>query len=189
MLVIVLEMGSAAGGLVRWAGRRHDDDRADATSGSSPPELADVVFRALHDGEQVALGLDRPLAVTDAAGATGPGLAELAYVLGELGTWRPWTTVSTSLAQWRANTSILAWQAVPAAGAAGAAGVSAPAAADGFFRQFRAATSHATAEDARRAAPPGPVVNLAAAAARQAGLFVDPSELTTPPVSIPVPAP
>src|SRR5579859_2578785 len=61
MLVIAIETGSGAP--ARWAGRRHDDDRPDATSGASPAELFDAVFHALHDGEQVALGLDCPLTV------------------------------------------------------------------------------------------------------------------------------
>jgi hypothetical protein len=202
MLVIAIETSS--GEPPRWAGRRHDDDRPDATSGTSPAELFDAVFHALHDGEQVALGLDCPLTVPapadhdpaaadhdpaaadhdPAAAADGPaggpgegaGLADLGYLLGELGNWRPWTTVSTSLARWKANTSILVWQAVPAPGEGA---VPASAAADSFFRQLPAA-GHA---EEKRA---GPLVNLAAATARRAGLFVDPSELAEPAVSITV---
>jgi hypothetical protein len=217
MLVIAMETGSLPGGRVRWAGRRHDDDRPDACSGVSPAELFDAVFHALHDGEQVALGLDCALTMPVApdqdpasasanagtnAGATAnagtdagtgtdalvtlagpaasrPGLTELGYLLGELGTWRPWTTVSTSLARWKANTSILVWQAVPAPGTGA---VTASAAADSFFRQLPAADRAAEpAEEAN-----GTVVNLAAAAARRAGLFVDPSELARSTVSITV---
>jgi len=177
MLVIAIETGS--GEPARWAGRRHDDDRPDATSGASPAELFDAVFHALHDGEQVALGLDCPLTVpapTDQDPAAA-GLADLGYLLGELGTWRPWTTVSTSLARWKANTSILVWQAVPAPGQGA---VPASAAADSFFRQLPAVAGHAEEKTA------GPLVNLAAAAARRAGLFVDPSELAEPAVSITV---
>ena len=195
MLVIVMETGSRPDGRLRWAGRRHDDDRPDASSGSSSAELFDAVFHALHDGEQVALGFDCPLTMPVASGqdpasadadtlvtlaepaAGRPGLAELGHLLGELGTWRPWTTVSTSLARWKANTSILVWQAVPAPGSAG---VAAGAAADSFFREFPAATEDATATGA------GTVLNLAAAAARRAGLFVDASELDQPTVSITV---
>ncbi len=197
MLVIVMETGSRPDGRLRWAGRRHDDDRPDASSGSSSAELFDAVFHALHDGEQVALGFDCALTmpappgqgpasapadadalVTLAEPAAGrPGLAELGHLLGELGTWRPWTTVSTSLARWKANTSILVWQAVPAPGSAG---VAAGAAADSFFREFPAATEDATDTGA------GTVLNLAAAAARRAGLFVDASELGRPTVSITV---
>jgi hypothetical protein len=184
MLVIAME--TAPDGHVRWAGRRHDDDRPDASSGVSPSELFDAVFHALHDGEQVALGFDcaltmpvlpdqDPVTALAASAASRPGLAELGYLLGELGNWRPWTTVSTSLARWKANTSILVWQAVPAPGANA---VTASAAADSFFRQFPA-TGRATD-------PAGTVVNLAAAAARRAGLFVDPSELAQPTVSITV---
>ena len=184
MLVIAME--TEPGGRVRWSGRRHDDDRPDATAGASPAELFDAVFHALHDGEQVALGLDCALTLPAApdqasagdlaeAAANQPGLAELGYLLGELGNWRPWTTVSTSLARWKANTSILVWQAVPAPGAGP---VTATAATDSFFRQLPAAQK---ADEAN-----GTVVNLAAATARRAGLFVDPSELAQPTVSITV---
>ena len=215
MLVIAMETGSLPGGRVRWAGRRHDDDRLDASSGVSPSELFDAVFHALHDGEQVALGLDCALTIpvapdqdrasaSDDAAASRPGLAELGYLLGELGTWRPWTTVSTSLARWKANTSILVWQAVPAPGAGA---VTASTAVDSFFHQLPAATARATdpaketepaketdpakeTEPAKETDPAeeanGTVVNLAAAAARRAGLFVDPSELAQPTVSITV---
>src|SRR5579859_2417183 len=100
MLVIAIETGSGAS--ARWAGRRHDDDWPDATSGASPAELFDAVFHALHDGEQVALGLDCPLTVPapadhdpaaadrdpaaadhdPAAAADGSaGLADLGYLL------------------------------------------------------------------------------------------------------------
>jgi hypothetical protein len=193
MLVIAMETGSLPGGRMRWAGRRHDDDRPDASSGSSSTELFEEVFHALHDGEQVALGFDCALTVPVEQGtaadpadadalaelaepvATRSGVAELGRLLDELGTWRPWTTVSTSLTRWKANTSILVWEAVPAAGADG---VAASAAADSFFRQLPAATEHGTEAAA------GTVVNLAAVAARRAGLFVDPSELDRPTVSI-----
>jgi hypothetical protein len=193
MLVIAMETGSLPGGRVRWAGRRHDDDGPDASSGDSPAELFDAVFHALHDGEQVTLGLDCALTMPvapdqdpasagrrpdqdPASAARRPGLAELGYLLGELGNWRPWTTVSTSLTQWKANTSILVWQAVPAPGANA---VTAAAATESFFRQLTAATKEAGEAN-------GTVVNLAAAAARRAGLFVDPSELVRPTVSITV---
>ena len=197
MLVIAMETGAPPGGRRRWAGRRHDDDRPDASSGSSAAELFDSVFHALHDGEQVALGFDCPLTLPVSVGqgaaaghadadalvklaepaATQPGITELGQVLGELGTWRPWTTVSTSLERWKANTSILVWQAVPAPGSGG---VTASAAADSFFRQLPAVTGRGREPGA------GPVVNLAAAAARRAGLFVDPSELARPTLSITV---
>ena len=208
MLVIAMETGSLPDGRMRWAGRRHDDDRPDASSGASPSELFEAVFHALHDGEQVALGFDCALTIPvppdqDPGAAAGaapaesaasrPGLAELGYLLGELGNWRPWTTVSTSLARWKANTSILVWQAVPAPGANA---VTASAAADSFFRELPAASRAAEpAGQAKsggqlapggQAEPAGAVVNLAAAAARRAGLFVDPSELAQPTVSITV---
>ncbi len=197
MLVIAVETESRPGGPMRWAGRRHDDDRPDASSGASPAELFEEVFHALHDGEQVALGFDCPLtlpvapgqgAAADEAGAgalvklaeptaTRPGIAELGHLLGQLGTWRPWTTVSTSLSRWRANTSILVWEAVPAEGSRG---VDVGTAADSFFRQLRTVTEHEPDTAG------GPVVNLAAAAARQAGLLADAAELTHPAVSITV---
>jgi len=184
MLVIAVETASLPAGRVRWAGRRHDDDRPDASSGSSSAELFDAVFRALHDGEQVALGFDCPLTVQaapdrDPAGATAAP-AELGQLLRELGIWRPWTTVSTSLARWKANTSILVWQAVPASGSTA---VTASAAADSFFRQFPSAARQP--EDATDAGA-GTVVNLAAVAARRAGLFVDASELARPAASFAV---
>jgi hypothetical protein len=195
VLVIAVQTGSL-GGPARWAGRRHDDDRPDASSGASSAELFDAVFHALHDGEQVALGFDCPLtlpvspdqgAAADDAGvgalklaeptAIRPGIAELGHLLAQLSTWRPWTTVSTSLSRWRANTSILVWEAVPAEGSGG---VDVGTAADSFFRQLRTVTEH------EPDAAGGPVVNLAAAAARQAGLLADASELTHPAVSITV---
>ena len=200
MLVIAVETDTRPGGRMRWAGRRHDDDRPDACSGASPAELFDAVFQALHDGEQVALGADRPLTMPvppdqgAAAGAgadadallelaepavTRPGPAELGFVLGELGVWRPWTRVSTSLSRWKANTSILVWEAVPAEGAAG---VAASAAADSFFRQLPTAARREPDVAGR------PVVNLAAAVAYRAGLLADASELSRPAVSITVTA-
>jgi hypothetical protein len=194
VLVIAVETGALPGGRIRWAGRRHDDDRPDASSGTSPAELFDAVFQALHDGEQVALGADCPLTMPvppDQGAAVGadellelaepavtrPGIAALGYVLGELGVWRPWTRVSTSLSRWKANTSILVWEAVPANGADG---VAAGAAADSFFRQLP------TAAGPEPDAAAGPVVNLAAAVARRAGLLADASELARPAVSITV---
>jgi len=197
VLVIAVETGALPGGRVRWAGRRHDDDRPDASSGASPADLFDAVFQALHDGEQVALGAGGPLTVpvppeqaaADDAGAllelaelagpavTRPGTAELGFVLGELGVWRPWTRVSTSLSRWKANTSILVWEAVPAEGADG---VAASTAADSFFRQLPAAAGH----EPDTAGPP--VVNLAAAVAYRAGLLADASELSHPAISITV---
>src|SRR5580704_10802335 len=139
-----------AGGSAAWAGRRHDDDRPDASSGATSAELFDAVFHALHDGEKVALGFDCPLTLAvspDQASVAGqggadalvklaeptasrPGIAELGDVLGQLATWRPWTTVSTSLARWKANTSILVWEAVPAEGSGE---VAVRTAADSFF--------------------------------------------------------
>jgi hypothetical protein len=188
MLVIAVETGSRPAGQMPWAGRRHDDDTPGTSSGTTPAELFDAVFGALHDGEQVALGFDVPLsepvpadqgaADADALlGLAGPGIAELGQLLGELGTWRPWTRVSTSLSRWKANTSILVWEAVPDDGADG---VAASAAADSFFRQLR------TAAEDKPGASEGPVVNLAAVVAQRAGLLADTSELARPAVAITV---
>ena len=170
MLVIAMETGSLPDGRMRWAGRRHDDDRPDASSGSSSAELFDAVFHALHDGEQVALGFDCPLTMPAPPGQDPPADADALVTLAE-------PAAGTSLGRWKANTSILVWQAVSAPGAAE---VAAGAAADSFFRQFPAATKEATDTGA------GTVLNLAAAAARSAGLFVDASELARPTVSITV---
>ena len=188
MLVIAVETGTRSAGQMPWAGRRHDDDTPGTSSGTTPAELFDVVFGALHDGEQVALGFDVPLSepvpadqgAADAdtlLGLAGPGIAELGQLLGELGTWRPWTRVSTSLSRWKANTSILVWEAVPGDGADG---VAASAAADSFFRQLR------TAAQDKPGANEGPVVNLAAVVAQRAGLLADASELARPAVAITV---
>jgi hypothetical protein len=204
VLVIAVQTGSlgstesaGSAGSVGWAGRRHDDDRPGASCGASSAELFDAVFHALHDGEQVALGFDCPLTLpvspdqgTAAAqadadellrqaelAATRPGITELGHLLGQLGLWRPWTTVSTSLSRWKANTSILVWEAVPAEGSAT---ITASAAADSFFRQLQTATQPGTEAAA------GTVINLAAATARRAGLFVDASELARPAVTITV---
>jgi len=188
VLVIAVETRSRSAGHMPWAGRRHDDDTSGASSGTTPAELFDVVFGALHDGEQVALGFGVPLSAPappdqGAAGAdallglAGPGIAELGQLLGELGTWRPWTRVSTSLSRWKANTSILVWEAVSDDGADG---VAAGAAADSFFRQLR------TAAEDKPGASEGPVVNLAAVVAQRAGLLADASELARPAVAITV---
>lgn len=196
MLVIAMETQSSPPGHMRWTGRRHDDDESEATSGASAAELFDAVFHALHDGEQVALGFDCPLTMPtppDHAGTPGPdtaddltklaeqaegrpGIAELAGLLGQLAMWRPWTTVSTSLSRWKANTSILVWEAVPAPGSGG---VLPGAAADTFFRRLRAA-------EPEEGPAAGTVVNLAAAVSRRAGLFVDAPELHRPAVAITV---
>jgi hypothetical protein len=149
-----------------------------------------VVFGALHDGEQVALGLTGPLSVPASPpprpADAGPALAALGHLLDELGRWRPWTGVAASLARWRANTSILVWQAVWLPGDSGGA---ASDAVDSFFRFWQ--QRPAASEHAVRTGPGGPggemVVNLAAAAAGRAGLLADASELSRPAVTIAVP--
>ncbi len=203
MLVSVVETGAGPGG-PRWAGRRHDDDRPGASSGTSQAGLFDAVFAALHDGEQVALGFDCPLTVPGPRAQPAPGelehlLGELEHLLGELAAWRPWTTVSTSLSRWKANTSIVVWEAVPAeAGTSSPAsspsptappsppshaspgeGARAAAAAESFFLCLKSG-------DPGEESAGGAVVNLAAAAAHRAGLLADPSELSRPAVKITV---
>ena len=102
MFVIALET-SAAG--LAWSGRRHDDEESERTTGSSAQDLFDAVFQALHDGEQVAVGVDCCLTAPVPA-----GLTHLTRLLDELGTWRPWTTITTSPTRWLATQSILVWE-------------------------------------------------------------------------------
>src|SRR5260370_18312013 len=94
MVVIAMETGSLPGGGVCWAGRRHDDGRPDASSGVSPAELFDAVFHALHDGEQVALGLDCALTMPaaseqDPASAPAGASADALVTLAEPAASRP----------------------------------------------------------------------------------------------------
>ena len=140
MLVIGVRAATPSSDDLAWSGRRHDDDNPGAVRGSSSADLFDAVFHALHDGEQVAVGFagplttrvdenqrnldgagqeDQAIALLDEAEAAAPGLAGLDRLLGELGKWRPWTAVSTSLPRWRATTSILVWELLPSSNAAG----------------------------------------------------------------------
>lgn len=194
MLVLAVETSPVSSGLVVWSGRRHDDG-PELSSGSGP-ELFDVVFHALHDGEQVALGVDCPLTLgladgerVSADGGVGewvrarladstqrhPAMAQMTDLLGQLGMWRPWTAVSTSLARWFATRSLLVWQAagtgsgeVPAAGAAVAA----------FFDLVGSRADRPPEHGA------GGVLNLAAAAALEAGVTADRVELTVPALTV-----
>ena len=113
MLVITMETGSLPGGRTRWAGRRHDDDRPDASSGTSSAELFDAVFHALHDGEQVALGFDCALTMAvppDSGRASAPADADALVMLAEpvrevtgmvSAQSRPSATCSPSCSAWK----------------------------------------------------------------------------------------
>jgi hypothetical protein len=193
MLVIAVQTAAATAQQLSWAGRRHDDDGTESTGEPTPAGLFDAVFHALHDGEQVAIGFDCPLtAAADQldnsdpatliarAGAVerGPGVERLRHLVTELGIWRPWTIVTTSLPRWRATTSVLVWEAVPAPGAK----VSPQAAIDAFYAMLGSG-AQATADGATTA-----VLNLAAAAAVESGATADAAELTAPVLRVPLAA-
>jgi hypothetical protein len=190
MLAIAVETSPGNGGFT-WSGRRHDEDRLRSSQATSAEALFDTVFEALHDGEQVAVGVDCPLIVrvpsdrTDsdeqldenrllqlAAGVEQrPGFAQLANALKLVAHWRPWTTASASLARWRANTSILLWEA-------DASSQDAESAIRGLFNSLRPAAGETMP-------PKGePIVNVGAATAIQAGLIIDHAELEQPPLVI-----
>jgi hypothetical protein len=210
LLVIGVYGATSSVGDLPWSGRRHDDAKPGATSGHSSADLFDAVFHALHDGEQVAVGFGGPLAVVESQdqpnpdganrteqalavlGAVEPeatGLTGLGTLLSELGRWRPWTAVSTSLPRWRATTSILVWELIPGDEAGGpnagptsrAVDIDQPAAdaaVSSFFERLR----DRSAGPADPAAEP--LINLAAAAAIRAGLVVDSDQLSEPVLAI-----
>ena len=172
MLVIAAAFDDTA---MRWRGRRHDDDPG-AVRGESGASLFDAVFGALHDGEQVAVGFPAPLSVPagDAGGLESAerdrvAVRELAGLLTELGRWRPWTVVSTSLPHWRATTSVLVWETDSG---------DLDLAVEAFFRL-------AHSEDGAAPVQSG-VLNLAAAAAERAQLTVDRAQLSEPVVLVSV---
>jgi hypothetical protein len=197
LLVIAVDTSSLPPDRVAWTGRRHDDDGPDPSHGNSADDLFQTVFHALHDGEQVAVGFDcslsRPLPAELAAGdgsvdesgmlrlietvESQPCLDEMTHLLRELGNWRPWTRISTSLQRWRATTSVLVWEAIPTDRSDGEP---TEAAVRSFYRRLRSGADDTATERAE------PVVNLAVAVARQAGLTVDSADLTRPLLSIPV---
>jgi hypothetical protein len=209
-LVIGVRAATSSSDDLAWSGRRHDDDKPGAVRGRSSADLFDAVFHALHDGEQVAVGFggplttrvdedqrnldgtgqeDRAIALLDEAEAAAPGLAGLDRLLGELGKWRPWTAVSTSLPRWRATTSILVWELRPSDNAAEETdplATDAPepdsAVADsgvhGFYELLR------TRADRLADVATEPVINLAAAVALRAGLPVDARQLSEPVLAI-----
>lgn len=184
MLVIAVRSVAATAQYLPWKGRRHDDDGTESTGEPTPQGLFEAVFRALHDGEQVAIGFDCPLsAATDQvddndpaalaawAGSLdcGPGIEGLRHLVTDLGTWRPWTVVTTSLPHWRATTSVLVWEAVPASGTQ----IGATAAIDAFYTMLRVG-------DQPDLDGSTGVVNLAAAVAVKSDVGADSSELTRP---------
>lgn len=158
---------------LRWSGRRHDDDEPGAVHGDAVEGLFDTIFAALHDGEQVAVGFPAPLAVdgpdVEAAERDDPTVQQLARLLTELGRWRPWTVVSTSLPRWRATTSVLVWETDSD---------DLDAAVDAFFALAASKADHgAEKPDAQR-------INLAAAAAVRSELTADESQLREPVVLV-----
>jgi len=209
-LVIGVRAATPSSDDLAWSGRRHDDDKPGAVRGSSSADLFDAVFHALHDGEQVAVGFGGPLttrvdedqrnldgtgrearaiALLDEAEAAAPGLAGLDRLLGELGKWRPWTAVSTSLPRWRATTSILVWELLPGDNAAEETDPLATDAPEpdstvadsgvhGFYELLR------TRADRLADVATEPVINLAAAVALRAGLPVDARQLSEPVLAI-----
>ncbi|HEU5265992.1 MAG TPA: hypothetical protein VFU35_04805 [Jatrophihabitans sp.] len=190
MLVIGVGTAQPSSQEFAWSGRRHDDDAPGATHGTSSGDLFDAVFHALHDGEQVAVGVAGTLSVPAPDGdlsnehalelladaeAKAPDNPAIRTLLDELGKWRPWTVVSTSLDRWRATTSVLVWQ-IRTDDAPVDASV-ADAAVDAFYARLRAGSDGAAAADTR-------VLNLPAAIALRAGLGVDTAQLTEAPLSI-----
>jgi hypothetical protein len=188
--VLVIGVGSTqpASAEFSWSGRRHDDDASGASRGTSSEELFDAVFHALHDGEQVAVGVaatlsaplsgdladdDAALNLLTGAEAKSSDTAAIRTLLDEIGQWRPWTVVSTSLARWRATTSVLVFEIDADAGDTGVV----DAAVDAFFEQVRSGSD--TAAPGRNG-----VLNLPAAMALRAGLDVDTDQLTEAPLSI-----
>jgi len=210
LLVIGVRAATPSSDDLAWSGRRHDDDNPGAVRGSSSADLFDAVFHALHDGEQVAVGFagplttrvdenqrnldgagqeDQAIALLDEAEAAAPGLAGLDRLLGELGKWRPWTAVSTSLPRWRATTSILVWELLPSSNAAGedeSLATDTPdlesTVADSGVRGFYELLGTRADRPADVAALP--VINLAAAVALRAGLPVDARQLSEPVLTI-----
>jgi hypothetical protein len=195
VLVIAVDTRSSSPDQVAWTGRRHDDDGPDPSHGNSSDDLFETVFHALHDGEQVAVGFDcsltRPLPAdvagdgsVDASGVLRlvetvepePCLDAMTHLMRELGNWRPWTRISTSLERWRATTSVLVWEAIPADRSDGARS---EVAVRSFYQRLRGRPDDPAAERAE------PVLNLAVAVAQQAGLTVDSADLTRPLLSIP----
>ena len=90
----------------------------------------------------------------------------------ELGTWRPWTIVTTSLPRWHATTSVLLWEAAPESGGA------APLDAIEAFYALVRAKEHSETDAV------GAILNLAAAAAVSSDATADPAELTKPVVRV-----
>ncbi len=188
MLVIGVGSTQPSSAEFSWSGRRHDDDAPGASRGTSSGELFDAVFHALHDGEQVAVGVgatlsaplpgdladdDEALKLLADAEANSSDTAAIRTLLDEVGRWRPWTVVSTSLPRWRATTSVLVFEIDADTVDTGVADASVEA----FFELVRS--------EPESGAPTGDgVLNLPAAMALRAGLDVDTGQLTEAPLSI-----
>lgn len=172
MLVVAVNASNASPDRLPWVGRRHDDDGTESTGPATAQGLFDTVFAALHDGEQVAVGFDCPLTRT-ADDADEPDLDEMRRLLHEIGTWRPWTVLTTSLARWRATTSVLVWEA------AGPGPIDGAAAIDAFYALLRSGRKDADEPDAD-------VRNLAAAIAVESDATADRTELTRPALRVTV---
>ncbi len=195
MLVIAVDTISSTPGRPVWSARRHDDDGPDHSGRLTDEGLFEAVFHALHDGEQISIGLDCELTApvpdgpardgapapdqAGAASADSAGVAALTALLDEIGMWRSWTVVTTSVERWKATTSILVWQA---AGRAASAQPGDRSFADSAIEAFYGSLfdADAPAADGGSAA----VLNLVAAVAQRAGLQVDAAELRRPVVSI-----
>ncbi len=189
MLVIGVGTAQPSAEQLLWSGRRHDDDGPGASRGTSSAELFDAVFHALHDGEQVAVGVaatlsaplpdaggaddERALSLLAEAEASSSDTTAIRTLLDEIGKWRPWTVVSTSLVRWRATTSVLVFEIDADTVDTDVADAS----VDAFFEQVRSGSGTVAPTD-------NGVLNLPAAMALRAGLGVDTDQLTEAPLSI-----
>ena len=187
MLVIGVGSTQPSSQEFSWSGRRHDDDAPGASRGTTSEDLFDAVFHALHDGEQVAVGVgatlsaplsgdladDEAVNLLADAEAKSSDTAAIRTLLDEIGKWRPWTVVSTSLARWRATTSVLVFEIDADTVDTGVADAS----VDAFFEQVRSGSDPAAQTN-------NGVLNLPAAMALRAGLDVDTDQLTEAPLSI-----
>ena len=109
------------------------------------------------------------------AEAGSAAVHDLGALLTELGRWRPWTVVSTSLPRWRATTSVLVWE-TPLPQDAG------DGALDDAVERFYALV-HDRADRGEESAS-GSLLNLAVVAAGRAQLTVDPAATHEPIVRV-----
>jgi hypothetical protein len=125
MRVIVVDIGSVKSSRFGWAAFAEDDDMP--IMGDNPQSCVDELTSSLEAGSLVALLLEAPTAVPVPSAATGwrglgsaragegnrawsagagsgalaTGLAQGAWILGELASKRPATTVTTQIARWQ----------------------------------------------------------------------------------------